>query len=354
VRLRLRWKLLGVNVLVLAVAALAVWLAVDYLAADYFAALMDRYGISPTEAHRMFLGAVHRYLLWATAAAAAVAVLGSFLLTRRLLGPLAEMSAIAGRLAAGDFSSRVATAARDEVGELGAAFNRMADGLERLERHRKDLVADVAHELRTPLTNVRGYLEALHDGVLPPSVETFALLLDEVRRLGALVEDLLQLAKADAARAFLEKRPLSLRELAGQLLEISRPAFAARGIALEESFAPGPGTVRADRDRVSQVLRNLLDNALRHTPPGGEVTVATAPTGAGVRVAVTNTGSEIPAGDLPRVFERFFVVDRSRSRGGGGAGLGLAIVRELVEAHGGAVGAESAGGRTTVWFTLPA
>jgi signal transduction histidine kinase len=354
VRVRLLWKLLGVNILVLGVVALAAWVAIDYLAADYFSALMHRYGISPTESHGMFLGAVHRYLLWATGAAAALAVAGSFLLTRRLLGPLAQMTQAAGRLAAGDFSRRVTAGARDEVGALGAAFNRMADGLERLERMRKDLVADVAHELRTPLTNVRGYLEALHDGVVPPSPETFALLLDEVRRLGTLVEDLLQLAKADAAQAFLEKAPVSLRELAGQLLEISRPTFLARGIAPATAFADGDDTVPADRDRIAQVLRNLLDNALRHTPRGGRIEVSTARVAGGVRVAVANSGGAIPAQDLPRIFERFFVVDRSRSRAGGGAGLGLAIVKELVEAHGGRVGAESAAGRTTVWFLLPA
>jgi signal transduction histidine kinase len=215
------------------------------------------------------------------------------------------------------------------------------------------MVADVAHELRTPLTNVRGYLEALRDGVVPATHDTFDLLLEEVRRLGGLVEDLLQLAKADAAKAFLEKRPLSLHELVGQMLDLHAPGFRAHGIAVSTRLSPDADLALGDRDRLGQVLRNLLDNALRYTLPGGAVEVSTERVPGGIRVSVTNTGEEIPEADLPLIFERFFVVDRSRSRDGGGAGLGLAIVKEIVEAHGGEVGAACADGRTTVWFTLP-
>ncbi|MBI5014717.1 MAG: HAMP domain-containing protein [Deltaproteobacteria bacterium] len=352
-RPRLLWKLLGVNLPVLAVVGLGIWIAIDTLAAGYFSALMLRYGISPVESNRMFLEAVHRYLLWATLAAAGVAVGLSFLLTRRVLGPLSQMTEVAGRLAAGDFSSRVTETSVDEVGALGAAFNRMAESLARLESLRKSMVADVAHELRTPLTNVRGYLEALADGVVPPSRETFELLLGETQRLASLVEGLLELAKADAARAFLERRPVSLHELLGQQLEIHRPRFQARALRLAARLAPDADAVTADRDRLSQVLGNLLDNALRYATPGSEVEVTAERVPEGVRVTVSNTGEEIDERDLPLLFERFFRVDRSRSREAGGAGLGLAIARELVEAHGGRAGASSAAGRTSVWFTLP-
>lgn len=352
-RSRLLWKLLGVNLLVLGVVVLAVWAAVDYLAAGYFADLMRQHGISTEESNRMFLGAVHRYLVGATLAAVLLAAVTSLVLTRRILGPLGQMTQVAGRVAAGDFSTRVTATTQDEVGALGAAFNRMAENLAQLERLRKSMVADVAHELRTPLTNVRGYLEGLRDGVIPADPSTFAMLLAEVGRLGSLVENLLQLARADAARAFLEKAPLSLGALIDAVREITRPDFEARGVRLEVRVAPAADAVTADRDRISQVLRNLLDNALRYTSAGGEVSVSAERLADGVRVAVSNPGVEIPEQDLPRIFERFFVVERSRSRDGCGAGLGLAIVKELVEAHGGTVGATSAGGRTTVWFLIP-
>ncbi len=354
-RSRLLWKLLGVNLPALALVVVALWVSVDYLAAAYFSELMHRYGIEPVTSHRMFLHAVHRYLVWASLAAMALAVGLSFLLTRRVLGPLSEVAKAAGRLAAGDFRSRAGVSSTDEVGQLGASFDRMAESLEQLEALRKSMVADVAHELRTPLTNVRGYLEALSDGVFPASGETFALLLAEVRRLEALVESHLQLARADAAKAFLEKRPFSVHGLVSRAVEVNAPRFRARGITLRPLLAPEADESFGDPDRLSQVLGNLLDNALRYGLPGSEVEVrAERVPGGGLRVAVTNAGEEIPEDDLPLIFERFFVVDRSRSREGGGAGLGLAIVKEVVEAHGGSVGASSESGRTTVWFTLPA
>jgi signal transduction histidine kinase len=241
----------------------------------------------------------------------------------------------------------------DEVGDLGAAFNRMADSLGRLERLRKTMVADIAHELRTPLTNLRGYLEGLSDGVLPPTRATFAMLEQEALRLVHLVDDLGQLSKAEAASAFLDRRELSLIETIGQMLALYRPRFEAKGISVETRFAPEAERISADRDKILQALRNLVENAWKYTPAGGRVTVATEPAGAGIRVVFTNSGAGISETDLPYVFERFFRGDRSRSREGGGAGIGLAIVKELIEAHGGQVGAESSGGQTRVWFILP-
>jgi signal transduction histidine kinase len=319
-RRRLLWKLLLVNVVpVIAVIVLTVWLAIDHLAADYFMVLMDRYMVSPTETHRMFLEAVHRYLVWASLAALVLAFLLSYLLTRRVLRPLSQMAAATRQVAAGNFSSRVEAASGDEIGDLGAAFNRMADSLERLERLRKTMVADVAHELRTPLTNLRGYLEGLSDSVIPPSKATFEMLQAEVLRLVHLVDDLGQLARAEAARAFLDRRELSLPETVGQVLALYRPNFESR----------------------------------KYTPAGGRVTITADPVPDGVRVLFANSGPGIAEEDLPFVFERFFRGDRSRSREAGGAGIGLAIVKELIEAHGGRVGAESAGGETRVWFVLP-
>ena len=351
---RLLWKLLLVNVVpVIAVIVLVIWLAIDQLAADYFMVLMDKYMVSPTETHRMFLAAIHRYLIWASLLALILAFLLSYVLTRRVLRPLLQMTDATREVAAGNFSRRVEADSGDEVGDLGAAFNRMADSLERLERLRKTMVADVAHELRTPLTNLRGYLEGLSDGVIPPTKATFEMLEQEALRLVHLVDDLGQLSKAEAARAFLDRRELSLPETIGQMLALYRPQFEAKGISIETRFAPEAEQVTADRDKMLQAMRNLVENAWKYTPAGGRVTVATEPAGEGIRVVFSNSGAGIAEADLPYVFERFFRGDRSRSREGGGAGIGLAIVKELIEAHGGRVGAESGGGETRVWFVLP-
>ena len=174
---------------------------------------MERYNISPAESHQMFLDAIHRYLIQVSVAALALAVLLSLLLTRKVLRPLSDMAAISRRIAAGDYTDRVEVASRDEVGHLARAFNQMADGLERVERLRRSMVVDMAHELRTPLTNIRGYLEALADGVVPPSKETFEMLQEEILRLVRLAEDLNQLTKADAARAYLQREEIALPDL---------------------------------------------------------------------------------------------------------------------------------------------
>lgn len=353
-RRRLLWKLLLVNVVpVIAVIVLVVWLAIDHLAAAYFMVLMEKYMVSPTDTHRMFLEAVHRYLIWAALAALILAFLLSYLLTRRVLRPLSQMAAATREVAAGNFASRIEADTGDEVGELGTAFNRMADSLERLERLRKTMVADVAHELRTPLTNLRGYLEGLSDDVIAPSKATFEMLQQEVLRLVHLVEDLHQLAKAEAAKAFLDRQELSLPETIGQMLALYRPNFEDKQIVVETRFAPGTEQLKADRDKLLQAVRNLVENAWKYTPRGGRVTISTEPAEEGTRVAFVNSGAGIAAADLPFVFERFFRGDRSRSREAGGAGIGLAIVKELIEAHGGRVGAESAAGETRVWFILP-
>ncbi len=353
-RQRLLWKLLLVNVVpVIAVIVLVVWWAIDQLAADYFMALMEQYDVSPTDTHRMFLAAIHRYLLWATLAALALALLLSYLLTRRVLRPLSQMTTITREVAAGRYGERVEVAAQDEVGQLGMAFNRMADSLEQVERLRKHMVADVAHELRTPLTNLRGYLEALSDGVLPPEKDTFEMLQQEILRLVHLVEDLQQLARADAARAYLDRQELCLPEVINQMLALYRPNLEAKGIALETSYDPAGERVSADRDKLLQAIRNLVENAWKYTPEGGKISVFTERLAEGVRVDIVNSGAGIAEQDLPFIFERFFRADRSRSRAAGGAGIGLAIVKELIEAHGGRVGAESSTGVTRVWFTLP-
>jgi signal transduction histidine kinase len=354
VKNRLLWKLLFINIVpVIGVIVLVVWLAIDMLASRYFMALMDKYDVSPTEIHRMFLTAVHTYLAWATGAALCLAFLLSYLLIRKVLRPLHQMRAITREVAEGNYSARVDVVTQDEVGDLGIAFNRMADSLEKIEGLRKAMVADVAHELRTPLTNLRGYLEALNDGVLPPSRETFRMLQDEILRLVQLVENLQQLAKADAARAYLDRREFSLAEALRDILDLYRPNFSDKNITVTTKFSPSADRVTGDRDKLLQAVSNLIENAWKYTPEGGSLSIVTENVPEGVKAVFSNSGAGISAEHLPYIFERFFKGDPARSREGG-AGIGLSIVKELVEAHGGKVGAESTDGETRIWFVLPA
>lgn len=349
----LLWKLLAINIPVIGVVIVVVWLAVDVLAASYFADLMAEYNISPDKSHRMFVDAVHRYLIHASLAATALAATLSFFLTRRVLRPLSEMADITRRISAGDYRARVRVTPSDEVGELAAAFNSMADSLQRIEGLRRTMVSDIAHELRTPLTNIRGYLEGLSDGVVKPDEKTRRILEDEVFRLVRLVEDLNQLTKADAARAYLRREPVSLSDLIGQVIALNSPEFTRRDIAVTTSFDADADAVMADPDKLLQVLRNLIQNAWQFTPEGGAFKVSLTRDGEVVRAAFANSGAPIDAADLPYIFERFYRAEKSRSRQGGGSGIGLAIVKELVEAHGGSVGVESDAAGTRFWFTLP-
>jgi signal transduction histidine kinase len=353
-RQRLIWKLLLVNILpVIAIVVFVIWLAIDHLAADYFMTLMNKYEVSPTETHQMFLAAVHRYMIWATVAGLGLALLLSYLLIRRVLRPLSQMAEISRDYAAGNFERRVAVTSSDEVGQLGLAFNGMADSLDRLERLRKTMVADVAHELRTPLTNLRGYYEALSDEVIPPDEETLAMLQAEFLRLVQLVEDLGQLARADAARAFLDKREIDLHQAIEQMVELYRPKFQVKNIAVDINLPAETRQVPADRDKLLPAIRNLVENCWKYTPEDGGVSIEADRRETSIRVTFSNSGPGIDRQDLPYVFERFYRGDRSRSRDAGGAGIGLSIVKELITAHGGEVGAESSNEKTSFWFELP-
>lgn len=347
-------KLLAINAAVIFIVILFVWLAVDYLAADYFGVLMERYHISPTESHGMFVSSIHRYLIGASVLAVLVAIGLSFLLTRRVLRPLSEINAVIRTLSAGDYSARVKNCANDEVGRLGATFNQMTDSLQQIEELRHNMVVDVAHELRTPLTNIRGYLEALQDGVVSGSDKTFTLLHNEVFRLIHLVEDLQRLARADAAKGHLALQLVSLPELLEQVTALYLPKLSERQIRLEVSIADDAAQVMADRDKLLQILSNLIQNACRYASNQGRVQISAQHLEERVEISVENSGEAIPETDLPLLFERFYRQDRSRSRDSGGAGIGLAIVRQLVEAHHGEVGVQNIADGVRVWFSLPA
>jgi two-component system, OmpR family, sensor histidine kinase BaeS len=352
VQSRLLWKLLGIHLLSIGVVFLIVWMAIDYLAADYFMVLMRDYNVSPTDVHTMFLDATHWAIIWATLLAAALALVLSFLLTRKVLTPLSQITRFSKKIAAGDYTDQVSAASKDEIGQLATAFNQMAKSLQRLENLRKAMVADVAHELRTPLTNMRGYIEALRDSVLPPSKETFESLHEEIIRLAKLVEDLLQLARADAARKTLSPQRVDLAGLLRQGVDLFKPKLVEKNIHLQFDLPDANFHVSADPEALARVVANLLENACRYAPEGGQVRIRAEGSTDRLKVVFVNSGEGIPEGDLPFIFERFYRGEKSRSRDHGGAGIGLAVVKELVEAHRGEVGAESSPAETRVWFTL--
>ena len=301
-----------------------------------------------------FAAATNRSLLWAGVVAGAGGLLLVSLTSRRALRSVRALTTAARRMGAGDLTQRVDAGGRDEIGELSRTFNGMADALERAERQRRHLVADVAHELRTPLSNVQGYVEALRDGVLEPDAQTLATIHQQVLYLSELVEDLRLLADTEAGDFILHRDRGSLADALRECIEGVRARAEAKGVALASRLPSHAPDVSFDRTRLAQVVGNLLDNAIRHTPPGGSVSV-TLEFGADLAtVAIRDTGEGIPQEQLPFVFDRFYRVDPSRSRITGGAGLGLTIARQLVEAHGGAIRAESEPGRgTTVTFDLP-
>lgn len=346
-------KLLAVNLLVAGFAVAVVWLAIDTLAAGYFVTLMEKYHISPGPAHAMFVGSVHRYLAWALVGAIALAVVLSYAINRRILKPLTRMTAITEEIAAGQFSARVPVATADEVGQLARAFNRMAENLDKIETLRRTLMIDVAHELRTPLTNIRGYLEALNDGVLPPAPETLSLLQDETLRLAQLVEDVLALARADAAGGRLKPSKVDVKSLIENTLATQSPAIKRKSITVRINADLSSPFIHADMDRLARVLRNLTDNAVQYAPPESLVEIRMMSQGATIRVDYINAATDLLPDDLPYLFERFYRGEKSRSRHHGGAGIGLSIVKELVDAHGGSVHARLIDERVEIGFTLP-
>jgi signal transduction histidine kinase len=301
-----------------------------------------------------FLASNNRTLLLVAAVAGLGAVLLIVSLSRRILGPVEALTSAARRMEAGDLSQRVKIASNDEIGDLARAFNSMADGLARLERLRRNMVTDVAHELRTPLTNIRGYLEAVRDDLVKPERRVIESLYEETLLLNHLVDDLQDLSLAEAGQLRLERQPVALADLVDQAIGAFAPQAEAKGIALHVDAPEDLPLVNVDPRRIGQVLRNLLNNALTHTGPGGEVSVAAVAGDRWIEIKIRDTGTGIAAADLPYVFERFYRADRSRSRATGGAGLGLAIARQLVEAHGGQIAVESKIDEGTQFtFTLP-
>jgi signal transduction histidine kinase len=359
-RLRLRDRLLLSHLIVVVVGAVTVFAAVGLVAPGAFEAAMGHSmpgmdDMMSDLVRAAFGDAVQTALIVAVIAAVVAAVVISVALTARLSRPIARLAAASRRIAEGRYAERVAVASTDEIGELAGSFNQMADSLESTERRRLQLVGDVAHELRTPLATLDGYLEGLQDGVVEAGEPTWQLLRRETSRLSQLIDDLQQLWRAEARQL-----PLSMGRVdVTAQLEGVRERFTTRvrehGSELRLATPAGELAVRADPERLAQVVDNLVSNAIRYSPEGAPIALEGAVEGDEVVIGVIDEGPGLSAEQRERVFERFYRVDPSRARALGGSGIGLAIARALTEAMGGRIWAESEGsGRgSTFRIALP-
>ncbi len=301
-----------------------------------------------------FLGEFWWQFLLAGALASGIALVLARWLARGMTQPLRDMAMAARRMETGDYSIRVHSRSRDEVGQLAAAFNGMSAELQNLEQSRRDLVANVSHELKTPIAAIRAHLENLLDGVQQPDPYTLQVMLAQTERLSRLIEQLLELSRLESGELPLQREEMPLAPLVSEVLSEIEVARSDRGVAIDSEMPQDLPPVDADRERVHQVLFNLLDNAVRFTQAGGAVTVSAHRSNGSVQVQVADTGVGIPPEHLPRLFERFYRADPARSREDGGTGIGLAIARSVVEAHGGHIHAESELGKGSVFsFDLP-
>lgn len=294
-------------------------------------------------------------LLWAAGLAAVSAVIVSIFVSRRVVTPVRQMMQASQHIAAGHYKERVPETSTDELGQLAQSFNQMASALEQTETMRSELIGNVAHELRTPLTNIKGYMEGLIDGVVPPEPETYQLVYREADRLQRLVSDLQELSRVEAGAFELQITEVSVAALIEQTAARLRPQFEEKGVALQIDTPSQLPTVQVDEDRIGQVLLNLVGNALQYTLAGGVVTISAELHSREIQILIQDGGLGISIEHLPHLFDRFYRVDKSRSRAGGGSGIGLTIARHLVEAHGGRIWVVSDGidQGSTFGFSLP-
>lgn len=285
------------------------------------------------------VGRITNAALTAGVIAGILALLLASYLAYRVLRPVQELTRAAQHMAAGDLSQRVPIHSRDELAELGIAFNRMADSLQKAEQSRRAMTADIAHELRNPLAVQRANLEALQDGIYPLTPENLAPILEQNQLLTRLVDDLRTLALADSGQLNLVLTPTNLLDLLPRIVERFLPQADAHSIRIDLQMPESLPSLRLDAQRIEQILNNLLSNALRHTPDGGTVTVGLTADSNTVILTVRDSGVGIPPESLPYIFDRFYRADKSRNRAEGGTGLGLAIARQLAQAHGGSLSA---------------
>ena len=299
-------------------------------------------------------GSINRSLLLGGSLAIGIALLLTFILSRRMMSPIGVLAGAARRLGRGDLSQRVRLQGEGEVALLAEAFNSMAGDLEYAEQLRRNMVADVAHELRTPLSNIQGYLEAIRDGMVEPDAGAIRSLNEETSLLSRLVSELQELSLAEAGELKLVYQAEDIADLVRQAATSWQPQLSAGEISLSLELPDDLPLVNIDWQRVNEVLHNIVENAVAHTRKGGTIKITASHKGKWVEVSVTDTGEGIPAEDLPHIFERFYRVDKSRARATGGSGLGLTIAKRLIEAHGGTIVVQSKLGEGSRFsFTLP-
>jgi two-component system, OmpR family, sensor histidine kinase BaeS len=344
-------RLFAAQTLVAAVGAMTLWLVTSAIGPTIFHQHLRRVATDVTPAMSRHVEDAFRSASVISISAALVGSLTAALaisayVSRRIAAPVIRLAAAASAVADGKYSVRVAPPALGpEFSALTASFNSMAGRLEAVESTRRRLLADLAHEMRTPIATLGAYLDGLEDGVVIPGGDTMTVLRTQTARLARLAEDISAVSRAEEGQIGLTLLPLAAADLVATAVAAAADGFSAKGVALLTDVAQRLPRLLGDPDRLGQVLGNLLDNALRHTPSGGSVTLrASAPPQSDrIEIDVADTGDGIPGEHLPHIFERFYRVDSARDRAHGGSGIGLAITKALVEAHGGHIAAASAG-----------
>lgn len=300
-----------------------------------------------------FRASMFESLGYAVTASVLAALLVSLFLSRRIVAPIRTLTDASQHIAEGQYAERVQVNGSDEIAQLAVRFNQMATQLEQVESMRRQLIGDVTHELRTPLTSIKGYMEGLVDGVLPSTPETFDQIHREADRLSRLVDDLQELSRVEAKAYSLDIRSVTVSNLVQTTVKRLTPQATAKRITIHSNLPADLPPLQADEDRITQVLVNLVANAIQYTPEGGDVTISAARQIDEIHISVKDTGVGIPPEHLANLFTRFYRVDKSRSRNaGGGSGIGLTIAKHLVEAHGGRIWAESKGDGQGSTFTF--
>ncbi|HAV78777.1 MAG TPA: two-component sensor histidine kinase [Anaerolineae bacterium] len=292
-----------------------------------------------------FIDRTNLSLLYGVLIGAVIALLLGIFLSRTLTRPIRELTHATHAVSEGDLTQRVSIRSNDELGELGKAFNKMSAELSRSVNARKQMTADIAHELRTPLSLILGHAEAVHDGVLPPTKENFEIIREEAVRLEHLVDDLRTLSLADAGELPISVRSVEPERLLKEVAMLYQIRTQKKNIKLELDIAAPLPPLEVDTGRMTQVLTNILENALRHTPENGLIILSAKQVGEKVELAIQDSGPGLPPDEVERIFERFYRADSSRQRDNGGAGLGLAIAKSIVQAHNGQLSAESDPGK---------
>lgn len=354
---RFATRLLLAQALVLVAGALTIWLVASAVGPSIFHDHLEQAGVAHSEeetqhVEEAFASALLVSISVALVAAVAAALAVSWYFSRRIQRSIGHVAEASSQIAAGRYDTHVDDPGLGaEFATLAGTYNRLADRLEATETTRRRMLADLAHEMRTPLATIDAHLEALEDGVRHLDPDTVTVLRSSTQRLRRLAEDIGAVSHAEEGNLRLDPRPVDAATLVATAADAARDRYESKGVRLQVDVQPA-GRVTVDPDRIGQVLGNLIDNALRHTPEGGSVTVSCRRVEHWVEYAVADTGEGIAAEHLPHLFDRFYRVDTARDRHHGGSGIGLAIAKALIEAHGGGVFATSAGPGRGSTFTV--